>query len=92
MAVGSAAITVTTSATLLASAPNAGGAIGPVASVVLLPDPAVDVYLGPAGVTVTNGVILLHSTTLFGPLNLYPGDALYACTSASTATIKVLMT
>jgi len=90
MAVGSGQVAVTSTPTVIASAPP-GSQVGPAAAVWLLPDAAADVYLGGSNVSSSNGLKLLHSTTLFGPITLFRGDVLYAVT-ATTATVSVLQT
>lgn len=91
MAVGSAQYTITSTASVIASAP-AGPFTGPVGAVVILPDATTDVYLGGSNVSSTNGLKAAHGTALVAPITLFPGDVLYAVVATGTATVSVLQT
>jgi hypothetical protein len=87
--VGSQQFSVTSTRSVIAQTP-AGSATGP-AGVVLVANTtgsAVTAYLGGDNVSSSNGYPLAQnaSTTVY----LWPGDALYAATASSTATLSVL--
>jgi hypothetical protein len=88
---GSAQVSVGASAPALLASAGTAGYPSQAGSVLILPDATTDVYLGGPGVSSATGFKLAHATS---PLTvpLFPGDALYAVTSSSTATIGVLQT
>lgn len=87
MAIGSAAVTVATTAILLSAADtdNVSG------QTLYITNGAAVVYLGPAGVTTATGFALAIDTSFPWPIELGSGEALYAI-SASSSSVKVLRT
>jgi hypothetical protein len=93
VAVGSQQYALTSTASVIASAPGdalPGGT--PVASAqVTIGIPTANIYLGGVNVSSTNGLLVASTNTVPFSVNLYPGDVLYAVT-ATTATVSVLQT
>ncbi len=84
MAVVSASVSVTTSATLLSS----GYADEVSQSLQFTPPSAI--YVGPAGVTTANGYLLTAGVEYF--YDLGQGDALYGVAASGTVVVPVLRT
>lgn len=87
MAISSAQVSVTTSATLLSSAETddrTGSALA------LTNGGAVTVFLGASGVTTGSGFGLAAGTSM--ALDLQPGESLYGIVASGTATVSVLRT
>ena len=86
MAVVSASVSVTTSATLLSGDGGADGLTGQ--SLQFTPPSAI--YVGPAGVTTANGYLLTAGVEYF--YDLGQGDALYGVCASGTVVVPVLRT
>lgn len=86
MAISSAQVSVTTSATLL-SGGDGDGTAGH--AVLVVNDSGSTVHLGPEGVTTSMGRLLTGRHASF---TLGPGEALYGIVAASTATVDVFRT
>ena len=84
MAVQSASVSVTTSATLLSAASESDDRAGHT----LIFSPPSAIYLGPSGVTTGNGYLLTANTEYAFDLN--PGDALYGVAASGTVVVPVL--
>jgi len=87
MATGSAAVTVSTTATLLSVA-DSDGVSG---QTLYITNGAADLFIGSATVTTSNGYKLAASADLPWPIKLSSGEALYGIT-ASSSVVQVLRT
>lgn len=85
MPISTAAITVTTTATLLATGRGGDDPIE-----VIVKDASGTFYLGGADVTSSSGTAFTTTDVL--TMSLGPGDALYGITSTGTQTVRVFKT
>lgn len=83
----SAVVTVTTSATLLATGSSSGGSHG---EVHLQNLSGTDIYVGGADVTTSSGVKMVTSDSVWGPIKCKAGADLYAIVASGTADMIVM--
>lgn len=85
-----AKVTVSTSATLLATGSSVGGSAG---EIHLQNVSAVDIYIGGSTVTTsgsTQGIKVVPSDAVFGPIKAKAGTDLYAIVASGTADMIVM--
>lgn len=90
MAITSASVTVTTTATLLSGADTdtvAGQTV-----FITVPAAGQTVFVGPSGVTTATGYPVATGTSFPWPLELGGGEALFGIVAATTQAVSVLRT